>query len=172
MKSLFSDHVQASQFSSFPLPRRNAGSGFTLVEVMVSCAMICITCTTFMFVFSELNQMAMIARLYTGAAAIAQSQIDLIGMDGPFQPQNGLVPPELTPQSPGASVNVAVYQDPVSGAQVSGTMTTTITPANTTYTTSSVTETMYLYRANVTVTYQYRNRTYSVSFCTLRTSDA
>jgi hypothetical protein len=154
-----------------PAPLRLRRAGLTLVEVMVSCAMICLTCTTFMFVFSQLNQMAMVSRLYTGAYAVGQTQIDLISTDSPFQPgaTTPLVPAELKPGTVGAPVTV--YQDPISGNTISGTMTTTVTPVNGSYTSGSTTETLYLYQATVTVTYSYRNRNYSVSFSTLRTSD-
>jgi len=151
------------------LGRRHGRAGLTLVEVMISCAMIALTCTSFMFAFTQLNQMAMIARLYTGAYAVAESQIDLISTDSPFQPQNNTVPPELTPGT--ATATVTVYQDPVSNNTITGTMTTTVSAANTSYTAGSTTETLYLYQANVTVSYTYRNRNYSVSFSTLRTSD-
>jgi hypothetical protein len=136
---------------------------------MVACAMICLTCTSFMFVFTQLNQMAMISRLYTGAAALAENQIDLISTDSPFQPQNNLVPTELTPGT--VSTGVTVYQDPVSNNTIPGTMTTTVATANTSYTSGSVTDTLYLYQATVTITYTYRNHSYSVSFSTLRTAD-
>jgi hypothetical protein len=149
--------------------RRHLEGGLTLVEVMVSCAMITLTCTTFMFVFTQLNQMAMITRLYTGAYAVAESQIDLISTDSPFQPQNGLIPTELTPGT--ATATVTVYHDPVSNNTINGTMTTTVSTVSTSYTSGSTTETVYLYQANVNVTYNYRNRSYSVSFSTLRTSD-
>lgn len=144
-------------------------SGLTLVEVMISCAMIAIVCTSFVMVFTQLNQMAMISRLYTGAYAVGQSQIDLISTDSPFQPQNNLVPTELTPGT--TSTPVTIYHDAISNNMISGTMTTTISTNNSTYTQGSTTETLYLYVANVNVTYTYRNRTYSVSFSTLRTSD-
>ena len=144
-------------------------SGLTLVEVMVSCAMIVLVCTSFMTAFTQLNQMAMVSRLYTGAYAQAQSQIDLIASDTPFQPQNGLIPTELTPGT--TTATVAVYQDPVSNNTINGTMTTTVASSNTTYTQGSITETLYLYEAYVNVAYTYRGRNYNVSFSTLRTSD-
>jgi type II secretory pathway pseudopilin PulG len=163
--------------AQIPAPLREPGgfhdheTGLTLVEVMISCAMICITCTTFMYVFAQLNQMAMVSRLYTGAYAVAQSQIDLISTDSPFQPGAATpqVPPELVPGT--TSTPVTVYQDPVTDNTVSGTMTTTVATANTSYTSGATTETLYLYRATVTVSYTYRNQSYSVSFSTLRTSD-
>lgn len=144
-------------------------AGLTLVEVMVASAMIAITCTTFMFVFAQLNQMAMVSRLYTGAWAVAQQQVDLISTDTPFVPKNSEVPTELTPGT--ATANITVYDDPVSGNTIPGTMTTAVTAINTTYANGSVADTLYLYQATVTVSYNYRNRSYSVSMSTLRTAD-
>jgi type II secretory pathway pseudopilin PulG len=161
------------QHSSAPL-RLHCGdgrrrAGLTLVEVMVSSAMIAITCTTFMYVFSQLNQMAMVSRLYTGAAALAQNQIDLISTDSPFVPANSEVPTELTPGT--ATANVTVYDDPISGNTIGGTMTTVVTAVNSTYANGSATDTLYLYTATVTVSYTYRNKSYSVAYSTLRTAD-
>jgi hypothetical protein len=149
--------------------RRHGKSGLTLVEVMISCAMIVIVCTSFMVVFTQLNQMAMVSRLYTGAYAQAQSQIDLISTDSPFQPQNNLVPTELTPGT--STATVTVYRDPISNNTINGTMTTTVSTNNSSYTQGSTTETLYLYEAYVSVSYTYRGKSYSVAFSTLRTSD-
>ena len=135
----------------------------------MSAAMIALTCTTLMFVFTQLNQMAMVARLYTGAAAVVQTQIDLLSTDSPFVPANNLIPAELTPGTATASVNV--YDDPISNITIPGTMTTTVAAVNTTYTNGSATDTLYLYQATVTVSYTYRNHNYAVSFSTLRTAD-
>lgn len=135
----------------------------------MACAMICLTCTSFMFAFTQLNQMAMIARLYTGGYVIAQTQVDLVATSSPFEPQASIVPTVLTPGT--VTTPVTVYQDPISGDTISGTMTTKITTDNTSYTSGGTTETLYLYEATVTVTYQYRNRSYSVALSTLRTSD-
>lgn len=148
---------------------RRRQAGLTLVEVIVASAMIGLTCSVVMFAFSQLNQMSMVTRLYTGAATAGQSQIDFLSTDSPFQPQNNLIPTELQPGT--ATTTVTIYQDPISGFSINGTMTTTVTTANTSYTSGSTTDTLYLYLATVTVTYQYRNRNYTVSFSTARTSD-
>ena len=144
-------------------------AGLTLVEVIVAAAMIGLTCSTFMFAFTQLNRMAMITRLYTGAASVAQAQIDLISTDSPFQPQNNLIPAELEPGT--ATATVTIYQDPISNFTVTGTMTTTVAAVNSSYTYGSTTDTLYLYQAYVTVTYVYRSRNYTVSYSTLRTAD-
>jgi type II secretory pathway pseudopilin PulG len=148
---------------------RDGQSGLTLVEVMISCAMIVLVCSCFMYAFTQLNRMAMVSRLYTGAYAVGQAQIDLISSHSPFEPQNGDVPTELTPGT--TSKPVTVYQDPISDNTITGTMTTTVSTNNGSYTQGSVTETLYLYEAYVNVTYTYRGRNYNVSFSTLRTSD-
>jgi hypothetical protein len=148
-------------------PRRRL-AGLTLVEVMVSAAMITLTCTVVMFAFSQLNQMSMITRLYSGACTYAQSQVDYLNTVSPFEPQySGEVPTALTPGT--TTTTVIVYQDPISGFTINGTMTTTVSTANTTY--SGTSDTLYLYLATVTVTYEYRNRNYTVSLSTCRTSD-
>lgn len=144
-------------------------AGLTLVEVIVAAGMISLTCSSVMFAFTQLNQMAMVSRLYTGAAICAQSQIDLIETDAPFEPQNNLVPTELQPGT--ATANVTVYRDPISNFAVAGTMTTTVTAANGSYANGTNTDTLYLYEATVTITYSYRNHSYSVSMSTLRTTD-
>ena len=153
----------------FARGRRFRQAGLTLVEVIVAAGMISLTCSAVMFAFMQLNQMAMVSRLYTGAAICAQSQIDLISTDTPFEPQNNLFPTELQPGS--ATANVTVYRDPISNFAVTGTMTTSVSAANSSYPNGTNTDTLYLYEATVTVTYTYRNRSYTVSLSTLRTAD-
>jgi type II secretory pathway pseudopilin PulG len=162
-----------STSSSSPRLRCGDGrrrAGLTLVEVIVAAAMIGLTCSVVMFAFTQLNQMAMVTRLYTGAATEAESQIDLILTDTPFEPQySGVIPTVLTTGT--TSANVTIYQDPISKFTISGTMTTIVSTKNTTYVTGSHNDTLYLYLATVQVTYSYRNRNYSVSLSTTRTSD-
>lgn len=157
-----------------PSPRlrygaRRGRAGLTLVEVIVSAAMIGLTCSVVMFAFAQLNQMTMVTRLYTGASTAAQSQIDLICTDGPFQPQSSIIPTELQPGT--ATATVVVYEDPISNLTINGTMTTVVTATTTSYANGTLTDTLYLYEATVTVTYSYRNRNYSVAFSTLRAAD-
>jgi len=128
--------------------------------------------TAFMFAMSSLNQSASVARNATGAAAVVQNQIDLILSDGPFNPQrtnvdgSPQIPPELTLGSHLTS-NVPIYREPATGIVVAGTLTTTVTDMSTTL--NGIV--MSTYRADVQVTYTYRNRTYNVTRSTLRTSD-
>jgi len=149
---------------------RNAG--FTLIEAVVAIALIGITITAFTMTMSSLNQSASVTRNATGASTALQNQIDLILSDGPFNPQKvnsdgtPQIPPELT-LGTHVSTNVPIYREPTSGIVVSGTLTTTVTDM------SPVLNgiIMPIYRADVRVTYTYRNKSYSFTRSTLRASD-
>jgi hypothetical protein len=128
--------------------------------------------TSFLIAMSRLNDSASVARNSTGAATVVQNQIDLLLSDGPFNPQKtnsdgtAQIPPELTPGTH-VTNNVAIYREATTGIVVSGTLTTTVVDASTIL--NGVT--MSTYRADVTVNYAYRNRTYSLRRSTLRASD-
>ena len=147
-------------------------AAFTLTEAAVAIALIGITMTAFTVAMTTLNHSASVARNATGAAAVLQNQIDLILSDGPFNPQKknadgtSQIPPELVVGSH-VTPNVPIYREPATGIVVSGTLTTTITDMSTTL--NGIL--MSTYRADVQVTYNYRNRSYSASRSTLRTSD-
>lgn len=132
----------------------------------MAAAMIGIVTSTTFFAMIQMNQNAVVSRLYTGAVTAAQNQIDLLLTDSPFNPQKNQVPGELNPVQPAAGP-VTIYQDPASGVLVSGTQSTSIVAVNPTYNGNA----LYEYQATVTVTYSYRNRNYSVALSTLRVSD-
>ena len=130
--------------------------------------------------FNSINAYAVSSRLYSEAQTCAQNQIDLILSTEPFDLVNSKVPSVLgaTVLASGASTtvttpNVFVYEDPVSGnAVVTGTLTTTVTNPGFTMTyPTGTTTTLNTYRANVTVSYTYRGKTYNVSMDTMRTAD-
>jgi len=104
------------------------------------------------------------------------NQIDLIQSDSPFNPQKTntdgtpQIPPELQIGTQTQN-NVPVYQDPNTGIVVAGTMTTAVTDVSSTYSSGSTTFPLTMYKAVVTVSYSYLNRTYSFSMSTFRTSD-
>ena len=149
---------------------RNAG--FTLIEAVVAIALIGITITAFTMTMSSLNQSASVTRNATGASTALQNQIDLILSDGPFNPQKvnsdgtPQIPPELT-LGTHVLTDVPIYREPTSGTVVAGTVTTTVTDM------SAVLNgiTLPIYRADVRVTYTYRNKSYSFARSTLRASD-
>lgn len=141
-------------------------SAFTLVELLVAVTLIGIVMLTTFGALTRGNQNASTARLQTGAVTAAQNRIDLILSDSPFNPPKGQIPPELTPGTQ-TETGVAVYTDPISGNVVTGTRTTNVADLGVTLNGNN----MNVYRATVTVTYLYRNRSYSVTLMTLRTSD-
>jgi prepilin-type N-terminal cleavage/methylation domain-containing protein len=147
-------------------------AGFTLTEAAVAIAVIGISMTAFVMTMTSLNESASITRNATGAAAVIQNQVDLIQSDGPFNPQktnsdgSPQIPPELT-LGTHITNGVPIYKEPVTGTIVSGTLTTTVVDV------SPILNgiTMPLYRADVQVTYTYRNKTYTLNRSTLRASD-
>lgn len=148
---------------------RGRTAAFTLTEILVALAMIGLMASSALWALVLINSNAAVERLYTGAMTAAQSQIDLILSDTPFDPQLNQFP-ALGELNPGTQTQtVPIYTDPVSGnVVVSGTMTTTITDPGLQINGNS----LNTYQATVTVTYSYRNRNYTVTMCTLRASDA
>ncbi len=151
---------------------RHSRNAFTLTEAAIAICLIAITMTALLMTMSRLNESASIARNSTGAAAALQNQIDLILSDGPFNPQKTnedgtpQIPPELVIGTHVAT-NVPIYREPTTGIVVSGTLTTTIVDMSTVL--NGIT--MPTYRADVTVTYNYRSRNYSLTRSTLRACD-
>jgi len=164
---IFHNHLKA--------PRGLRAKGFTLVEAVVATTLIGIGVVSTLGALTKLNSIADMARNGTGVCAAALNQIDLIQSDGPFNPQKTnndgtpQIPPELVLGTHGPTdVVVYQYKDPLNNNNVvivPGKMTTTVTDLNPGSTT------IYMYKAVVTVTYTYLNRSYSFSMSTIRTSD-
>jgi prepilin-type N-terminal cleavage/methylation domain-containing protein len=153
------------------LNRVSKRPGFTLMEVVMALAVIGTMGAGCYVGFNSLNAYAVSSRLYSEAQSAAQNQIDLILSKEPFDPTKGKIPDVLTLGTT-TTPNVFVYKDPVSGnAVVTGTMTTTVTDTGATMTYAGSTTALNVYRATVTVSYTYRNKSYSVSMDTMRTGD-
>jgi type II secretory pathway pseudopilin PulG len=153
------------------ISRRFRSAAFTLAEVIVALGLFGITAAAAVGAMIRINTNAALSRLQTGASTVAQNQIDLILSDGPFNPPLGQIPPELTvgttSQGSSTAPTVPVYTDPSTGLQVLGWMTTVVKDTNTTLNNAN----LYIYRATVTVAYNYKGRFYSVSMSTMRASD-
>jgi len=155
---------------------RKKAAAFTLAEVMMGITVLGIGIASTVGALTKFNSIASISRNATGACAAVMNQIDLIQSDSPFNPQKtnpdgtAQIPPELQLGTQTQS-NAPVYQDPSTGAVVSGTMTTAVSDISSTYSQSGQTFTLTTYRAVVTLTYTYLNRSYSFSMTTIRTSD-
>jgi prepilin-type N-terminal cleavage/methylation domain-containing protein len=157
--------------SSAALGRSRWRAGFTLAEIVVALAVLGTMAAGCYVGFNSLNTYAISSRLYSEAQSVAQNQIDLILSKGPFDPKNNKIPTVLTTGTT-TTPNVFVYRDPVSGnVAVSGTMTTTITDPGYTMNYAGVTDNLNVRCATVTVSYTFRNTTYTVSMDTLRTAD-
>ncbi len=156
-----------SEAASCRASRRSAA--FTLTEVLIALAMIGLMASSAIWALVIINSNASVSRLYTGAMTAAQSQIDLILSDTPFDPQLDEYPAGGELALGTQSQTIPIYTDPATGnVVVSGTMTTTITDPGLQINGND----LNTYQATVTVTYQFRNRNYTVTMSTLRASDA
>jgi prepilin-type N-terminal cleavage/methylation domain-containing protein len=165
------------------LPEKGRREGrryaFTLIEVVMALAVLGTMAGGCYVGFNSLNAYAVSSRLYSEAQTCAQNQIDLILSKEPFDPTNNKVPSVLGGQVLAANAsttvttpNVFIYTDPVNGnVVVTGTMTTTITNPGSTMTFAGTTTNLNAYRATVSVSYTYRNRSYAVTMDTMRTAD-
>jgi type II secretory pathway pseudopilin PulG len=152
--------------------RFSSSDAFTLTEAVVALAIIGIGIGAMVPSMSQLNEEASISRNVTGADAALQNQIDLLLSDGPFNPQKigsdgqPQIPPELVVGTHTTN-NVPIYREPNTGIIVSGILTTTVVDISQNYSGLM----MYMYRATVSISYNYRGRTYSESRTTIRSSD-
>lgn len=159
--------------NSLPLPKSVKRCAFTLVEVLVATAILGVVAGSSIWALAQANNYASISRLYTGAATVAQSRIDVLLTEGPFNPQYD--PPEIPASlalGDSAPQPVTIYTEPSNNnAQphaVMGQMVTSVTKINVT---AKGTIPLDLYSATVVVTYTYRSKTYRVQLNAMRASD-
>jgi hypothetical protein len=159
-----------------------ARAGFTFIEALIAISLMGIGVATSLTALLKINSIACMGRNATGAQTFAQNEIDKFLSYSPFNPQKTNLS-DGTPQVPkdpnnspptydltlGTHVynNVPIYKDPDNGVVVTGTITTVISDASQSY--SGVTIPMY--QAVVTVSYNYLNRSYSLTASTVRVSD-
>lgn len=160
-----------SSFLRRGAPNISSG-GFTLTEAAVALTIVSTALGSFVTGMNTLNLQASISRNATGAAAVIQNQVDLMLSHGPFNPQktnedgSAQIPPELTVGTH-VTNNVPIYREDIPGVIVVGTLTTTITDASQIVSGMK----MWLYHADITLTYDYRGKTYTLKRSTTRTCD-
>lgn len=140
-------------------------TGFTLMEVMFTVGILALVASAVITALLQMNTNAMTARLKTLAALSALNQIELVSTDAPFSPPDDQVPVELTLGNQTAPI--LIYDDPNSDTTVTGTITTTVDDPS--YWQNGYN--LFVRRVTVTVSYQFRNRTYVVKMHTIRASD-
>lgn len=149
---------------------------FTLVEAVVAISLVGLGITSAVAALTKFNAFANVSRNSTGAYAAVMSQIDAIQTASPFNPAEGEIPDVLKIGTYTSDPNKPpkVYTDPLDPnanpkGMVDARLTTTVEDVSA----NGVT----LYRATVTVEYDYLNRTkaknnpYRFSMSTLRASD-
>ena len=150
--------------------RRRGTAGFTLAEVIIAGALLAVLISGSVTALTQLNRWATAARLRTIAQAVAQQRIDLIETT-PWQVVG--TRPALLTAGTTTENNVPLNNDDYNAStslvsaytsldsQVLSTRTTVITNLTTT-----------TIQATVTVTFTYRNRPFSISLNTLRSTDS
>jgi type II secretory pathway pseudopilin PulG len=162
--------------------RRTTRAAFTFVEALVAISLIGIGVATSLTALLKINSIAFMGRNATGAQTFAQNEIDKFLSYSPFNPQKTnlsdgtlQVPKDPNNSPPAYDLtlgthtysDVPIYNDPDNGVVVTGTITTVISDVSQTY--NGVTIPMY--RAVVTVSYNYLNRSYASTASTVRVSD-
>lgn len=146
-------------------------AAFTLVETVMSVAVISVFLTLGYATLLLSNRQAMANRLYTLAEEMARDQIDRLQTAAPYNPQfpaplGPQIPAELTLDSArgGPSIQtLPLYTDPSNGnVVINAQLTTSVTDVGSFNTRA----------AQVTVSYAFGSRVYQVRMNTLRTSDS
>ena len=189
------------QFRPLQSLRRASRAAFTLVEIVISLAVIGTLAGSCYIGFNTVNAYSVGSRLYSEAQAAAQNQIDLVLAREPFDvmstptkiPLELMTSAELAALSPALGTSTPatsnayypyylqdgllardafIYTDPNSGqVLVKGVVTTTISDPNVSMTLEGTATNLNLRRATVTVSYKFRNTNYTVSMDTMRTAD-
>jgi type II secretory pathway pseudopilin PulG len=154
------------------LRRRNGSAtqdGFTLIDVVVTSAILILVASTAMYALTSINRYASFNRVQAAAESIVQNQIDQILIRGPYVPTN--TPPDIPPiLTSGTTVinNLPVFTDPESGNPlVIGTLTTVI--QDTGAKCNGIT--LYVLKAAVTLDFTFRAKKYTIAMDTLRAPD-
>jgi type VI protein secretion system component VasF len=160
------------------LKGKRKNQAMTLIEVVFALTLlVSISCYSY-WAMLKANEIADISRVYTAAQRLAKNQIDQILGNTPFviNPQTtSRVPAELTLGTTTQAVTITTEpqlniqnNNATSYQVVTGTLKTVVTNISNT---TTATQPQYFYQAVVTVTYTYRQRSYTVLMSTIRGSD-
>lgn len=145
-----------------------SGRGFTIVEVIIAAGMFAIFAAGSVAAMTQVNRQAAAARLRTLALGVAQQRIDEVLTT----PWSGSVRPAVLLAGARTDNNIPLNNDLTNAqAGLSSAFTTLDTEVAATRVTEVTDVPPRKVRAVVTVTYQYRNRTYTIVLTTLRAAD-
>jgi len=151
------------------LNRRRRTLGFTLPEVVIAGAILAIFIAGSVATMAQINRWASAARLRTLALALAQQKSDEV-LTTPWQTRG--TRPAVLAAGTNTESTLPLNNDAFnSAAGLSSAFTALDTPVGATRTTQITDLSARSVRAVVTVTFSYRNRPYTVSLTTLRTTD-
>ncbi len=153
--------VHCSTLSLFATRTRD---GMTLIELLVGLAILLAVGAAATTAMVQLNRQSQIHRLYSIAAMDVQNQIQLCLNDGPYIPDESDIPTALTAGTTSTSVTLTAPNDPndPNDFLTTGTMNTTVTTAN---------STLNVVQVYVSLTFNYRSKSYTVAANTMRSTD-
>lgn len=152
---------------TFLRPRKSLG--FTLTEVVVAASILAIFIVGAVSTMAQINRWATAARLRTLALSLVQQKIDEV-LTTPWSVLS--TTPTVLTAGTVTETKLPLNNDPFnSGTGLSSAFTNLDVQVIDTRTTTVTSISAHQIRAVVSVTYTYRNRPYSVSMTTLRTTD-
>ena len=152
----------------FRSPRKGGPAGLALVEVVIAGGILALFIAASVGAMTQINRWASAARLRTLALAVAQQRLDAV-LTVPWQVRG--TRPALLAAGTATENALPLNDDSFNVAGLGSAFTSLGTPVVATRTTQITDVSARLARADVTVTYSYRNRPYTISLTTLRTTD-
>jgi prepilin-type N-terminal cleavage/methylation domain-containing protein len=143
--------------------------GFTFVEIIVAMAVLVLFSASALTALTQYNRYATASRLRAHALALAQQRIDEV-LTTPWR-YNATRPALLTVGAHTDNNLVLNADDKNNQTALKSTFTSLAAPVTSTRVTQITDLTTRTLRADVTVTFVYAGRTYTISLTTIRASD-
>jgi prepilin-type N-terminal cleavage/methylation domain-containing protein len=152
-----------------PVGRKAVRRGFTLVEIVVAMGIMVLFVATSLASMTQFNRYAMASRLRAHALSLAQQRIDEVLTTG--WSSAGTTPAVLAVGTRTENNLVLNADDKNKQAALKSLFTDLVAPVTGTRTTTITSISTRLVRADVTVTFTYAKRTYTIALTTMRATD-
>lgn len=150
-------------------PSSRRREGFTFVEILVALGIMVLFSATALASFTQFNRYAMASRLRAHALSLAQQRIDEV-LTTQWR-VNAARPTVLNAGTTTESTLVLNADEKNKQASLKSAFTDLVSPVTATRRTVITNVSSRLVRAEVTVTFTYAKRTYTVALTTMRTTD-
>jgi type II secretory pathway pseudopilin PulG len=152
-----------------PAQRQASRRAFTFVEIMVAMGLIVLFAGTALASMTQFNRYAMASRLRANALAQAQQRIDEV-LTAAWTSSGGR--PAVLANGTRTETNIVLNADDKNKQTgLKSLFTDLVTPVKGTRTTTITTISTRVVRADVTITFTYAKRNYTIALTTMRASD-